>query len=65
MKKEPTATQGEKPELPPLTPQEAAKRIVDNLVRKAADGELDAVGLLKETVQEAKLEKLRKELFGV
>ncbi len=65
MKKETSPTQEDKAATPPLTPQEAAQTIMEELIKKAANGELDAIAMLKETTQEAKLEKLRKELFGV
>ena len=65
MKKETSPTQEDKAVTPPLTPQEAAHAIMEELIKKAVSGDLDAITMLKETTQEAKLEKLRKELFGV
>lgn len=65
MKKETIPAKDEKLDALPLTPQEAAQSIMDELIKKAAGGDLDAIAMLKETTQEAKLEKLRKELFGV
>lgn len=65
MKKETSPTQENEADTSPLSPQEAAHAIMEGLIKKAASGDLDAIVLLKEIKQEAKLEKLRKELFGV
>lgn len=64
MKKKTSPTQENKADTPPLSPQEAAHAIMEGLIKKATSGDLDAITMLKETTQ-AKLEKLRKELFGV
>lgn len=65
MKKKTSPIQENKADTPPLSPQEAAHAIMEGLIKKATSGDLDAITILKETTQEAKLEKLRKELFGV
>ncbi|AVM52354.1 hypothetical protein JN06_02338 [Bacteroides zoogleoformans] len=64
--KEKTAPDSEKKaEAAPLTAEETAQAIMKQLLDKASGGDLDAIVLLKETAREAKLEKLRKELFGI
>lgn len=65
MKKNVTPTPDEKPDALPPTLQEAAQAIRDELIKKAAKGDLDAIRLLRETTEAAKINKLRKELFGV
>lgn len=65
MKQETSHPHEDKADTPPLTPQEAARSMLEELMKKAAGGDLNAIGMLKETMQEARLEKLRKELFGV
>lgn len=44
---------------------ESFKKALAELAKAAADGDLDAIKLLNEYIQDSKELKLRKELFGV
>lgn len=65
MKKEIPPTHEDKADTSSLSPQEAARTIMEGLIMKAASGDLDAIAMLKKNTQEVKIEKLRKELFGI
>lgn len=44
---------------------EDVRAILDKLIEQAKEGDTDAVKQLREIVQQAKEEQLRKDLFGV
>lgn len=50
---------------PPAEPGKLAEAAVGALRRKAAGGDTEAISALRELARDAKITKLRKEMFGV